>query len=183
MVADRWRQGLHASEWYALSRIRLAGGLTSGELSAGTGLTTGATTRLIDCLERAGHVRRTTDPADRPKVLVEAILDALGEVEAAVAAARPPRIGEVLADCTPEQQDLLFDYFARSAPAFLSATEEIRTATREHREADLPSRSGGATDRLPDGVFTAHHSSQARPEGSYPRRPSSGSRRCRRPPW
>lgn len=126
--------GLQTSEWYALSRISLAGGLTSGELSAGTGLTTGATTRLVDRLERAGYVRRTTDPADRRKVLVEAIPDALGEVEAAVAPTRR-RIGDVIADYTPEQQELLFDYFTRAAPAFRAATEEIRTATRENRKS------------------------------------------------
>ncbi|MFJ3879209.1 MarR family winged helix-turn-helix transcriptional regulator [Streptomyces sp. NPDC090077] len=122
--------GLQASEWYALSRITLAGGLTSGELAAGTGLTTGATTRLIDRLERAGYVRRTADPADRRKVVVEAVPGALAEVEAAVGPARR-RIAEVLASYAPEEQALLFDYFARAAPAFRDATEEIRAATRE----------------------------------------------------
>jgi DNA-binding MarR family transcriptional regulator len=126
--------GLQASEWYALSRISLAGGLTPGELATGTGLTTGATTRLIDRLERAGYVRRTADTADRRRVLVEAVPDALGEVEAAVAPARR-RIGEVLAEYTPDQQALLFDYFARAAPAFRAATEEIRTATREGKRS------------------------------------------------
>ncbi|WP_314613283.1 MarR family winged helix-turn-helix transcriptional regulator [Streptomyces stackebrandtii] len=122
--------GLQASEWYALSRITLAGGLTSGELAAGTGLTTGATTRLIDRLERAGYVRRTADPADRRKVVVEAVPNALAGVEAAVGPARK-RIGEVLAGYTPDQLDLLFDYFSRAAPAFREATEEIRAATQE----------------------------------------------------
>ncbi|MFG2887916.1 MarR family winged helix-turn-helix transcriptional regulator [Streptomyces sp. NPDC048248] len=126
--------GLQAPEWYALSRISLASGLTSGELSVGTGVTTGATNRLIARLERAGYVRRTTDPADRRKVLVEAIPDALGEVEAAVVPARR-RVGEVLSDYTPEQQNLPFDYFTRSAPAFRAATEEIRTATRERKRS------------------------------------------------
>lgn len=124
--------GLQASEWYALSRITLAGGLTSGELAAGTGLTTGATTRLIDRLERAGYVRRTTDPADRRKVVVEAVPDALAGVEAAVGPARR-RIAEVLAGYTPEQRELLFDYFRRAAPAFREATEAIRADTHERK--------------------------------------------------
>ena len=50
--------GLHSTDWYALSQISLAGALTSGELATRTALTTGATTRLIDRLERAGHVGR-----------------------------------------------------------------------------------------------------------------------------
>ncbi|WP_030755854.1 MULTISPECIES: MarR family winged helix-turn-helix transcriptional regulator [unclassified Streptomyces] len=124
--------GLQASEWYALSRITLAGGLTSGELAVGTGLTTGATTRLIDRLERAGYVRRTADPDDRRKVVVEAVPGALAQVEAAVGPARK-RIGEVLAGYSAEQQELLFDYFRRAAPAFREATEEIRSATQERK--------------------------------------------------
>ncbi|MFB7463483.1 MarR family winged helix-turn-helix transcriptional regulator [Streptomyces sp. NPDC056224] len=126
--------GLQASEWYALSRITLAGGLTSGELAAGTGLTTGATTRLIDRLERAGYVRRTADPADRRKVVVEAVAGTSAEVEAVVGPARR-RIADVLAGYTPEQLDVLFDYFTRAAPAFREATEEIRAATHGRKGA------------------------------------------------
>ncbi|MFG2716465.1 MarR family winged helix-turn-helix transcriptional regulator [Streptomyces goshikiensis] len=83
-------------------------------------------------LERAGYVRRTADPADRRKVVVEAVPDALAGVESAVGPARK-RIGEVLAGYTPDQQDLLFDYFSRAAPAFREATEEIRASTQERK--------------------------------------------------
>ncbi len=78
-------------------------------------------------------MRRTADPADRRKVVVQAVPDALAGVEAAVGPARR-RIGEVLTQYTPEQQDLLFDYFARAAPAFREATEEIRALTHERKE-------------------------------------------------
>jgi len=125
--------GLHASEWYALSLLELAGPLTSGELSTRTGLTTGATTRLIDRLERAGYVRRTADPGDRRKVVVEPVDGALAGVEDIVGPARRG-IAEVLARYTPEQQEVLFDYFTRAAPAYRVASEEIRRATRAHRD-------------------------------------------------
>lgn len=117
--------GLSTSEWYALSQIALAGSLTSGEISACTGLTTGATTRLIDRLEKAGYVRRVPDPDDRRKVVVEPVTDALAGIEATVGPARR-RIAEVLDRYSPDQLDLLFDYFAHAAPAFRQATEEIR---------------------------------------------------------
>ncbi|MEV5298178.1 MarR family winged helix-turn-helix transcriptional regulator [Amycolatopsis methanolica] len=122
--------GLHATEWYALSLLDLEGSLTSGELSTRTGLTTGATTRLIDRLERAGYVRRTADPADRRKVVVEPVPDALAGVDAIVGPARR-HIAEVIAQYTPEQQEVLFDYFARAAPAYRAASEEIRRARTE----------------------------------------------------
>jgi DNA-binding MarR family transcriptional regulator len=43
----------------------------AGELSAGTGLSSAATTTLIDRLERGGFVRRVRDSVDRRRVMVE----------------------------------------------------------------------------------------------------------------
>jgi DNA-binding MarR family transcriptional regulator len=124
-LASAEAAGLHTSEWYALSLIAFHGALSSGELAARTGLTTGATTRLIDRLERAGFARRVADPKDRRRVIVESVPDALGRIEDVVGPARR-HLAEVLAHYTPEQRALLFDYFARAAPAFRLATEEIR---------------------------------------------------------
>ncbi|MGW4647857.1 MarR family winged helix-turn-helix transcriptional regulator [Kitasatospora sp. NPDC004289] len=117
--------GLQPSEWYAFSRLALAGGLTSGELSTLTGLTTGATTRLIDRLERAGFVRRAPDAADRRKVVVEPVPEALPRIAEAVTPTRH-HLARVLDRYTPEQRAVLFDYFSHAAPAFREATEEIR---------------------------------------------------------
>jgi DNA-binding MarR family transcriptional regulator len=129
-LAGAQAAGLNATEWYALSQVGLAGSLTSGELASRTGMSTGATTRLIDRLERAGYVRRTTDPADRRKVVVEQVPDATTRIDEIVGPARH-KITAILARYTPEQVDLLFDYFAHAAPAYRDATEEIRgTALR-----------------------------------------------------
>jgi DNA-binding MarR family transcriptional regulator len=48
---------------------------SAGELSAGTGLSSAATTTLIDRLERKGFVQRVRDPGDRRRVLVEMTAD------------------------------------------------------------------------------------------------------------
>ena len=134
--------GLGASEWYALSALDLEGPMTAGELSARTGLTTGATTRLVDRLERAGLVRRAADPADRRKVLVHVVTDALAGVDEVVAPARR-RIAQVLATYTPQQQEVLFDYFARAAPAYREATREVRAATAARRAGGAARSAGG----------------------------------------
>jgi DNA-binding MarR family transcriptional regulator len=51
------------------------GAKAAGELSAGTGLSSAATTTLIDRLERRGFVRRVRDSGDRRRVLVEMTQD------------------------------------------------------------------------------------------------------------
>jgi DNA-binding MarR family transcriptional regulator len=69
------RLGLSAADHRALGIVSRAGPMTAGDLARLTGLTPGAVTGLVDRLERAGHVRRTADPADRRRILIEVIPD------------------------------------------------------------------------------------------------------------
>ena len=54
--------------------------LTAGEISTRTELPTSTTTRVIDRLEKGGFVRRASDPADRRKVVVEALPERLAGI-------------------------------------------------------------------------------------------------------
>jgi DNA-binding MarR family transcriptional regulator len=67
-VADRLR--LHVSDLRCLNILLQTGSVPAGEIGERTGLTTGAVTRMVDRLERAGYVRREPDPADRRRVIV-----------------------------------------------------------------------------------------------------------------
>ncbi|HEY1095309.1 MAG TPA: MarR family transcriptional regulator [Glycomyces sp.] len=117
--------GLGPTDLYAVGTLTFYGRMTSGDLAAKTGLTTGATTRLIDRLEQRGLVRRVTDPADRRRVLVEAVdTDAL-ELDGALAPARE-KLAEVFAAASPAEIDTLTDHFERATPAFHEAIETIR---------------------------------------------------------
>lgn len=66
------RHGMHVTDLYALLAVmqadRAGRPLTPGRLGAHLGLSSGATTALIDRLERADHVRRTRDDSDRRRV-------------------------------------------------------------------------------------------------------------------
>ncbi|HXM55289.1 MAG TPA: MarR family transcriptional regulator [Candidatus Dormibacteraeota bacterium] len=60
---------LNRTDLRALEALR-EGGMTAGRLARTLRVTSGATTRVIDSLVAAGHVRREADPDDRRRVLV-----------------------------------------------------------------------------------------------------------------
>lgn len=80
------RHGLHSTDLQALIEVMYAEGrgepLTPGRLGAAVGLSSGATTAVIDRLERAGHLRRTREGTDRRVVHLR-----YGEAGTALAAA------------------------------------------------------------------------------------------------
>lgn len=66
------RNGMHPTDLYALLAVMRSAAdgapLTPGRLGQHLGLSSGATTAVIDRLERAGHVERGPDPRDRRRV-------------------------------------------------------------------------------------------------------------------
>jgi DNA-binding MarR family transcriptional regulator len=77
-VADRL--GLHVSDLRCLNVLMEAGSAAAGEIGAWTGLTTGAVTRMVDRLERAGYVRREPDPADRRRIIVSPVAEQMDRI-------------------------------------------------------------------------------------------------------
>jgi DNA-binding MarR family transcriptional regulator len=65
--------GLYITDHKCMDIIHRFGAMPAGRLGEMTGLTTGAITGMIDRLEKAGYVRRTNDPKDRRKTIVEPI--------------------------------------------------------------------------------------------------------------
>ena len=67
------RVGINSTDLECLDLLQLDGPSTAGQMSTRAGLTTGATTAMIDRLERAGYVRRRRDSHDRRVVVVEVL--------------------------------------------------------------------------------------------------------------
>lgn len=99
--------GLSYVDFRCLSHLRHAPEpLPAGKLAERLELSTGTMTARLDSLERAGHVRRATDPGDRRAVLVELTdegrqaylraVEAQGQQESVVAAALSEREKEQL---------------------------------------------------------------------------------------
>lgn len=64
------RSGMAVTDIQILDLLDLIGPSTAGQLADLTGLTTGAITRILDRLEKAGLVRRERDPNDGRRVIV-----------------------------------------------------------------------------------------------------------------
>ena len=65
--------GIHPTDIRCLDFLSRHNFATAGDLAEVTGLTTGAVTAVINRMEKAGIVRRTTDTKDRRRVIVELI--------------------------------------------------------------------------------------------------------------
>jgi DNA-binding MarR family transcriptional regulator len=63
--------GLNRTDMRCMDVIEREGPVPAGKLAEATGLTSGAITTALDRLERAGYARRSGDPSDRRRVLVE----------------------------------------------------------------------------------------------------------------
>ncbi|MET0189967.1 MAG: MarR family transcriptional regulator [Pseudonocardia sediminis] len=74
------RAGLGPTDMKALDLARSEESLTAGKLARITGLSTSATTSLLDRLERRGFVERRRDPTDRRKVVIVPAADDGGPV-------------------------------------------------------------------------------------------------------
>jgi DNA-binding MarR family transcriptional regulator len=121
------RNAMHPTDLHALLAVVQAdaGGtpLTPGRLGEHLGLSSGATTAVIDRLERAEHVHRARDGRDRRRVTLHH-----GEAAAMVGAAffgpLGTRMDAMLQDYTPDE--------LAAVRRFLAGMNEVM---REHRAA------------------------------------------------
>ncbi|MET3803133.1 DNA-binding MarR family transcriptional regulator [Nakamurella sp. UYEF19] len=122
--------GLHATDVHALDVLQAGGPLTAGQLAEKVGLSTGATTRLIDRLEKLTYVRRDADPQDRRSVKISVTSESIDYLSQVFEPTRR-QVGELLQTYSLDQLEVLFDYFVRAAPVLREAAEETRRRNRD----------------------------------------------------
>lgn len=105
--------GLHVTDLRCLNLLARSGPLAAGELGQRLGLgTTGAVTRMVDRLERAGYVRREVDPGDRRRVIIYPLPERLATI-APHYQGMATAWTDLLAAYTDEQLALFLDLFDR----------------------------------------------------------------------
>ncbi|MFF4754779.1 MarR family winged helix-turn-helix transcriptional regulator [Streptomyces sp. NPDC002514] len=109
------RLGLNVTDLTCFGFVLEAGDdlLTAGDLATRAHVTTGAVTGILNRLERAGYVSRRPDPADRRRVRVAAVPDAVARVET-VYAGHYQRLTALFTDCSPGELTVITDWFTRA---------------------------------------------------------------------
>lgn len=122
--------GLHPTDVRALDVLQACGPLNAGQLADKVGLSTGATTRLVDRLETSSYVRRDPGSQDRRSVTVSVTTESVDHLRQVFEPTRH-RLGELLQTYSVEQLEVLFDYFERATPVLREAAEETRRKYRD----------------------------------------------------
>jgi len=65
--------GLNGTDLQCLNLLDLKGPLKPGELAQWCALTTGGVTVILDRLEKAGYIRRESNPADRRSLIIRPV--------------------------------------------------------------------------------------------------------------
>lgn len=101
--------GINATDGRCLDILAQHGSISAGELAREARLTTGGLTAVIDRLEHAGYARRTADPHDRRRVLVE-ITDRARELSWELFGPLAAASGPLLEHYTDEQLRMLTEF-------------------------------------------------------------------------
>jgi DNA-binding MarR family transcriptional regulator len=128
------RAGLNATETQCLNLISVNAGapLAAGQLAEMIGLSTGAMTRLIDRLERAGYVRRVKSPTDRRTVIVEPRPEQASKVSQFYASTRDSW-NAAMANYDDSQIAFLVEYIERGGKLMHDEAGKLRAGGAKRR--------------------------------------------------
>lgn len=126
--ATATKAGLNVTDAQCVHVLSLDGPQTPGRLAQLMGITTGgAITAVIDRLEKAGYVRRTRDPDDRRRVIVELVEENVPQFTRYLEP-MSRLFRERLDGCTDEEVAFLLDWFRRNnevMPQVIAETREL----------------------------------------------------------
>jgi DNA-binding MarR family transcriptional regulator len=118
--------GLNASDMECLRFLFLKGIATPSELARQTGLTSGATTAMLDRLERAALIERRPNPDDRRGTLISPAESASERAASWFASARKAQ-GDLISTYLESELEIICDVFERFARLWVQEREKIQT--------------------------------------------------------
>jgi DNA-binding MarR family transcriptional regulator len=106
--------GFNVTDMECLRFLFQKGTSTPSELARQTGLTSGATTAMLDRLEKAGLIERQPNPDDRRGTLITPVKSAAEKVASWFESARNAQ-DELISSYSKSEQEIIADVFERFA--------------------------------------------------------------------
>lgn len=130
--------GLHITDHKCLDLIRQYGAMPAGRLAQLTGLTTGAVTGIIDRLEKAGFVRRTNDPKDRRRTIIEPVRNKKWERKIeAIFIPFHERMHKLLSSYSDSELAFLLDVLTKSIELTREESKKLRTSLQRQSSRSI----------------------------------------------
>ncbi|MCA9960306.1 MAG: MarR family transcriptional regulator [Anaerolineales bacterium] len=117
--------GLNVTDMECFRFLSLKGIATPSELARYTGLTSGATTTMIDRLEKAGLVERQPNPNDRRGTLIVTTKSSTEKAASWFASARQAQ-DELISSYSEEELEIIADVFEQFVNLWKQEREKIR---------------------------------------------------------
>ncbi|GMV32518.1 MarR family transcriptional regulator [Chloroflexi bacterium CFX5] len=117
--------GINASDMEALRLLFLKGVATPSELARHTGLTSGATTAMLDRLEKAELIERRPNPNDRRGFLIAPAKESAEKAASWFESARRAQ-DELISSYSESELEIISDVFERFAKLWDDEREKIQ---------------------------------------------------------
>ena len=117
--------GVNVTDMECLRLLFLKGIATPSELARHTGLTSGATTAMLDRLEKAGLIERRPNPDDRRGTLVAAAKSSAEKAASWFESARKAQ-DELISSYSAEELEIISDVFEKFTKLWDQEREKLR---------------------------------------------------------
>ena len=117
--------GINATDMECLRLLFLKGVSTPSELARHTGLTSGATTAMLDRLEKVGFIERQPNPDDRRGTLIVPAKSSAEKAASWFESARNAQ-SELISSYSEEELEIIADVFERFTKLWDQEREKIR---------------------------------------------------------
>jgi DNA-binding MarR family transcriptional regulator len=106
--------GVNITDWECLGLLLQKGVSTPTELAKHTGLTSGATTAMLDRLERSGIIERRRNPEDRRGTLIVVVKEKAADLTALFASVRRAQ-EQLLSSYSEKELEIISDFINKLA--------------------------------------------------------------------
>ncbi|MGH2536398.1 MAG: MarR family winged helix-turn-helix transcriptional regulator [Candidatus Promineifilaceae bacterium] len=123
--------GVNATDMECLGVLFFKGVATPSELATNTGLSSGATTAMLDRLERGGLIERRPNPEDRRSTLIVLANNETTAKASALFAPLREAQDRILSGYSEAELNLLADYFRRTSNLWQEERQKLQARFTE----------------------------------------------------